>query len=499
MTPVRWVTLAVVSVATAMLLLDVTIVYVALPTIQADLDASFTEMQWVIDAYTVVLAATLLAAGVLADRLGRRAVFAAGLAIFTLCSALCGLADSPLLLNLARGAQGIGAAGMFAASLALLAHEFQGHERGFALGVWGAITGVALAIGPLLGGLVVDGLSWRWIFLVNVPLGVALTVATLGVLPESRDRRPGRPDLLGMVLFGAAGFLAVLGLIRGNEEGWGSAPILAALLGSALLLGLFVVVELRTAAPMLPLELFRVPAFSGTALVAFAQSIAIYPLLLFLAIYLQRALGFTPTETGLRMLPMTVLILVVAPFSGKLTDRLSLRVPLVAGLTLFGVALLTIHGVSPSDPWTRLLPGLLLGGIAVGMISPALAAAMVSVLPVERSGLSSGINNTFRQLGIAIGIAGLGAIFHHQAGQGATAPDIIDGLNDVVLVAAAVALLAAVVAWPLLRGQRSTPPETATPRERPAGSAPKRTSPALPGPAGSTRTTRASPARRSRR
>lgn len=459
MTPARWITLTVVSVATAMLLLDVTIVYVALPTIQGDLDASFTEMQWVIDAYTVVLAATLLAAGVLADRLGRRAVFAAGLAIFTACSALCGLAESALVLNLARGAQGIGAAGMFAASLALLAHEFQGRERGFALGVWGAITGVALAIGPLLGGLVVDGLSWRWIFLINVPLGIALIVATLRVLPESRDRAPGRPDVAGMVLFGLAGFLAVLGLIRGSEDGWGSAPILAALLGAAVLLGAFVVVERRAAAPMLPLELFRIPAFTGTALVAFAQSIAIYPLLLFLAIYLQQALGFTPTQTGLWMLPMTVLILIVAPFSGKLTDRLSLRVPLVAGLALFGVALLAIHGVTPGDSWTRLLPGLLLGGIAVGMISPALAAAMVSVLPVERGGLSSGINNTFRQLGIAIGIAGLGAIFHHHAGEGATASGVIDGLNDVVLVAAAVALLAAAVAWPLLRGQHSTAPQ----------------------------------------
>lgn len=459
MTPARWVTLTVVSVATAMLLLDVTIVYVALPTIQADLDASFTAMQWVIDAYTVVLAATLLAAGVLADRLGRRAVFAAGLAVFTVCSALCGLAESALLLNLARGAQGLGAAGMFAASLALLAHEFQGRERGFALGVWGAITGVALAIGPLLGGLVVDGLSWRWIFLVNLPLGVALIIATLRVVPESRDHHAGRLDVAGMVLFGAAAFLVVLGLIRGNEGGWGSAPILAALLGAGALLGLFVVVERRAAAPMLPLELFRVPAFTGTALVAFAQSIAIYPLLLFLAIYLQQALGFTPTETGLRMLPMTILILVVAPFTGKLTNRLPLRVPLVAGLALFGIALLTIHGGAPGDSWTRLLPGMVLGGIAVGLISPALAAAMVSVLPVERGGLSSGINNTFRQLGIAIGIAGLGAIFHHHAGEVPTVAGIVGGLDDVVLVAAAVALLAALVAWPLLRGQYSTAPD----------------------------------------
>lgn len=472
MTATRWVTLAVVSVATAMLLLDVTIVYVALPTIQRDLGAGFTEMQWVIDAYTVVLAATLLAAGVLADRLGRRRAFVAGLAIFTAGSALCGLADAALLLNLARGAQGIGAAGMFAASLAILAHEFQGRERGFALGVWGAITGVALAIGPLLGGLVVDGLSWRWIFLVNVPLGLALIVATLRVLGESRDVRPGRLDLPGMVLFGAAAFLAVLGLIRGNEDGWGSAPILGALLGAVVLLAVFVVVERRAVAPMLPLGLFRIPAFTGTALVAFAQSIAIYPLLLFLAIYLQQALGFSPTETGLRMLPMTVLILLVAPFTGKLTDRLPLRMPLVAGLALFGVALLTIHGVAPGDAWTGLLPGLLLGGIAVGLISPALAAAMVSVLPVERGGLASGINNTFRQLGIAIGIAGLGAIFHHHAGDAAPPSAIADGLNDVVLVAALVALLAAAVAWPLLRGQHATAPEPDDDATAPVSAAP---------------------------
>lgn len=458
MSATRWITLAVVSTATAMLLLDVTIVYVALPTIQRDLGAGFAEMQWVIDAYTVVLAATLLAAGVLADRIGRRLVFAAGLAIFTVCSALCGLADSALVLNLSRGAQGVGAAGMFAASLAVLAHEFQGRERGFALGVWGAVTGVALAIGPLLGGLVVDGLSWRWIFLVNVPLGVVLIVATLRVLPESRDEGAGRLDVAGMTLFGAAAFLVVLGLIRGNEDGWGSAPIVAALAGAVVLGVAFVVVERRVAAPMLPLGLFRIPAFTGTALVAFAQSIAIYPLLLFLAIYLQRALGFSPTETGLRMLPMTVLILAVAPFSGKLTDRLPLRVPLVAGLALFGVALLTIHGVEPGDAWTRLLPGLLLGGIAVGMISPALAAAMVSVLPVERGGLASGVNNTFRQLGIAIGIAGLGAIFDHRTGPTATASSIASGLNDVVLVAALVALLGASVAWPLLRGRHSTAP-----------------------------------------
>lgn len=453
MTATRWITLAVVSAATAMLLLDVTVVYVALPAVQDDLDATFSELQWVIDAYTVTLAATLLSAGALADRLGRRRLFIGGLLLFTACSALCGLAPTPLVLDLARAAQGVGAAAMFAASLALLAHGFQGDDRGFALGVWGAVTGAALAAGPLIGGLIVDGLSWRWIFLVNVPLGLALVALTLRAVPESRNARAAALDLPGMVTFGTAAALLVVGLIRGNEDGWGSAHVIAALAGAALLTAVFVVVERRAEHPMLPLGLFAIPAFSGTALVAFAQSVAIYPLLLFLAIYLQDVLALTPTGTGLRLLPMTLAIFVVAPFAGRLTGRLPLRVPLCTGLALFGCALLLMHGIEPGDEWTALLPGMLVGGAAVGLISPSLAAAMVAVLPVERSGLSSGINNTFRQLGIAIGIAGLGAIFHRKARNRELS--VIDGLNDVVLVAAAVALVAAAVAWPLLGTQRS--------------------------------------------
>jgi EmrB/QacA subfamily drug resistance transporter len=448
----RWITLAVVSAATAMLLLDVTVVYVALPAIQHDLDATFAELQWVIDAYTVVLAATLLSAGALADRHGRRRLFAGGLTVFTVFSALCGLAPTPFVLDLARGAQGLGAAAMFAASLALLAHEFQGADRGFAFGVWGAITGAALAIGPLVGGLVVDGLSWRWIFLVNLPIGVALIGLTLRHLPESLDRRARPLDLAGMSTFAAAAALLVLALIRGNGDGWSSAPVLAAFAAATLLAGLFIAVERRTAHPMLPLELFRIPAFSGTALVAFAQSVAIYPLLLFLAIYLQDVLALSPTETGLRLLPMTLAIFAIAPLSGRLTGRLPLRIPLCAGLALFGIALLLMHGVQHGDAWTGLLPGMLVGGAAVGLISPALAAAMVAVLPVQRSGLSSGVNNTFRQLGIALGIAGLGAIFQRDTGE---AVGVIDGLNAVVLVAAAVAIGAALAAWPLLGAQKS--------------------------------------------
>lgn len=442
-----------------MLLLDVTVVNVALPAIRADLGASFGELQWVIDAYALTLAATLLTWGSLADRVGRRRVFASGLAIFTLCSALCGAALSPLVLDLARGAQGIGAAAMFASSLALLANEFEGSERGFALGVWGGITGAALAIGPLVGGVLTDSLDWRWIFLVNVPLGAALIALTARSLPESRDPAARPLDLAGMATFGGACFLATYGLIRGNEDGWGSAPILGSLAAAAALIAAFLTIERRGRAPMLPLALFRIPAFTGTAIVAFAQSVALYPLFLFLAIYFQDGLGLSPTATGLRLLPLTLVLCVVAPISGRLTSRWPLRIPLTAGLVLIGASLLLMRSIDASGDWTALLPGLLLGGLAIGVISPALAAAMVSVLPVERSGLASGINNTFRQLGIAIGIAGLGAIFEHDA-RGTPSPlaGIVAGLDAVLLVAAAVALSAAAVAWPLLGPQRSGEP-----------------------------------------
>ena len=336
---------------------------------------------------------------------------------------------------------------MFASSLAILANEFEGPERGLALGVWGGVTGAALAIGPLVGGLLTDAAGWRWVFLVNLPIGALLVWLTPRSVPESREARPRPVDLAGMATFGAACFLATYGLIRGNEDGWGSAPIVASLAVATVFAVAFVAVERRGAAPMLPLELFRVPAFTGTALVAFAQSVALYPLLLFMAIYFQEGLGLSPTGTGLRLLPLTLVLAAVAPVSGRLSGRWPLRVPLTTGLVLIGVALLLMRAIDANSEWTALLPGLLVGGLAIGVISPALAAAMVSVLPVERSGVASGINNTFRQLGIAFGIAGLGAIFAHNArGAPSLLAGIVAGLDAVLLVAAAVALLAAVVA-----------------------------------------------------
>ena len=446
--------LLVVSAGTALLLLDVSVVYVALPAIRADLDASFAELQWVVDAYALTLAATLLTAGALADRLGRRAVFVAGLAAFAAASAMCGAAQSGVALDVARAAQGVGAAAMFASSLALLAHEFQGSERGVALGIWGGVTGLALAIGPVVGGALVDGLGWRWIFWMNVPLGALLIAATLRVARESRDPQPRRLDLAGLVTFGGACFLVTYGLIRGAQAGWSSVEIVGSFVLAAVLLVAFVHAERRAADPMLPPRLFAIPPFTGTAIVAFAQSVALYPLFLFLAIWFQEGLGYSPLETGVRMLPINLVIFVVAPFAGRLTGRIPLRVPLTIGLVLVGVSLLLMHGLEESSPWTAILPGYLVGGLAIGLISPSLAAAMVGVLSVEQSGLASGVNNTFRQLGIAAGIAALGAIF---ASHGA----ITDGLNAVFVVAAAVSFAGAAVAWPLLGDLRGAQPSQA--------------------------------------
>lgn len=449
-------TLLAASLGSALLLLDVTVVYVALPAIELDLNTSFSEIQWVVDAYTVVLAATLLGAGVLADRLGRRRVFAWGVALFALFSLFCAASWNGLSLDVARGLQGIGAAAVFSASLALIAQEFRGAARGMAMGVWGAVTGLAMALGPLIGGLLVEGGGWRWIFLINVPLGAMLVVLALKAVPESRSRRPEPLDIIGALVFAAACLLLALGLTRGNEAGWGSLPIVLVLGGAVVGFCCFVLVELRVRAPMLPLKLFRRPAFSATALVAFAQSVAIYPMLIFLAIHLQSGLGYSPVGAGLRLLPMTLLILLVAPFAGRLTGRLPVRVPLLGGLTLLGVGLLLLRAVEPGSEWTALLPGMVVGGVAIGMISPSLAAATVSVLPVERSGLASGVTNTFRQLGIALGIAALGAVFDaHLRRHGEGIVGIVSALDAVALIAALIALAATVIAWPLLGGHRA--------------------------------------------
>jgi EmrB/QacA subfamily drug resistance transporter len=413
----KWWTLIAVSVATFMLLLDITVVNVALPSIREDLGASFTDLQWVVDAYALTLAALVLTAGSLADRLGRRRVFVAGLTIFTGASLLCALAPDPTFLNLARAVQGVGGAIMFAVSLALIAQEFvAGRERGMAMGIYGATIGIAVAIGPLVGGALTDSLGWESIFYLNVPIGIGAIAITYLKVRESRDPNATRVDWLGVATFSAALFLLVLALVRGNDEGWGSTLIVSLLAGAGALLLAFLAIERRVAEPMLPLELFKRPAFTGVQLAAFAISSSIFALFLYLTLYLQNYLGLSPFQAGLRYLPITVVSFFAAPIAGALLSRVHARLMLSVGLAGVGVGLLLMSGIDAGSDWTTLLGGFLIAGAAVGLINPVVADVAVSVVPKERSGMAAGINDTFRQVGVAVGIAVWGAIF---VGRGA--------------------------------------------------------------------------------
>jgi EmrB/QacA subfamily drug resistance transporter len=408
----KWWTLAAVSVATFMLLLDITVVNTALPAIQEDLGASFTELQWVIDAYTLALAALVLTAGSLADRLGRRRVFAVGLGIFALASLFAGLAPDPTFLNVSRAVQGVGGAIMFAVSLALIAQEFpSGRERGMAMGLYGATIGVAVAVGPLVGGALTDSLGWESIFFLNVPIGVAAIAVTYTRVRETRDPNATRIDWGGLVTFSTALFVLVLALLRGNEEGWGSTLIVGLFVAAAVLMAAFIAVERRVSEPMLPLGLFRKRAFTGVQLAAFGISGSMFALFLYLTLYLQNYLELSPFDAGLRYLPITVASFFVAPIAGMLLSRVKARVMLSIGLAAVGLGLLLMGGIDAGSEWTTLLGGFLIAGAGIGLINPVIADVAVSVVPKEQSGMASGINDTFRQVGISVGIAAWGAIF----------------------------------------------------------------------------------------
>ncbi|OJU84807.1 MAG: hypothetical protein BGO11_03600 [Solirubrobacterales bacterium 70-9] len=413
----KWWTLLAVTVATFMLLLDITVVNVALPSIRASLHASFGDLQWVVDAYSLTLAALVLTAGSLADRFGRRRVFEIGLGIFSLASLLCALAPDPLFLNLARALQGVGGAIMFAVSLALVAQEFPaGRERGTAMGIYGASIGVAVAVGPLIGGGLTDWLGWESIFYVNVPIGIAAIAISRTRLRETRDPAAGAVDWPGVATFTAALFTLVLALVRGNDDGWGSTPIVALFAGSAVLFAAFLAIERRSAAPMLPLGLFRRPAFTGVQIGAFAVSASIFALFLYVTLYLQNYLGYSPLQAGLRYLPITIVSFFFAPLAGALLSRLPARLMMGASLAVIGVGLLLMTGLDAGDGWTAMLAGLVVVGAGVGFLNPVIADVALSVVPKERSGMAAGINDTFRQVGVAVGVAVWGAIF---VGRGA--------------------------------------------------------------------------------
>jgi len=471
----KWWTLVAVCLGTFMLLVDVTIVNVALPSIQDDLHASFAQLQWVVDAYALSLAALLLTAGSLADIFGRRLLFAIGLAVFTAGSLLCALATGPVFLVLARAGQGIGGAIMFATSLALLAQAFHGRERGTAFAVWGAVTGAAVAIGPVLGGIITTGWSWRGIFFVNVPVGVAAMAVTVWRVAESRDPGRGGVDLPGFALFTGALVALVYGLIRAGEQGWGDAGVAICLGSAAVLLAAFVAAERLRREPMFDLSLFRVPTFCGGSVAAFAVNGCVYAMLLYIVLYLQDVLGYSALQTGVRLLIMSAVTLPAAVVSGRLSSRVPLRLLIGAGLALSGAGLLLMAGLAAGSGWTHLIPGLVVAGVGSGLVNPALASTAVRVVPHRAAGMASGINSTFRQVGVATGIAVFGTLLAARAGHRPLAQvsraAFVSGLNEILVVSGVGALVAAVAALALIRARDFAPPVPAEPPATPPATA----------------------------
>jgi EmrB/QacA subfamily drug resistance transporter len=410
----KWWTLVAVCLGTFMLLLDITIVNVALPDIQQALHSSFSDLQWVVDAYALTLAAFLLTAGSIADMYGRRLLYLVGLVVFTAASALCGFAESTLMLQLSRALQGVGGAIMFAVSLALLADAFRGKDRGIAFGIWGTITGLAVAIGPLLGGALTSGLSWRWIFFVNVPFGIVAVLISVLRVSESRAPQASGPDWPGFVIFTVALSSLVYGLIESNQKSFSNGLVLGCLAAAAVLLAVFVFVERHRAHPMFDLSLFRLPTFSGGSVAAFGLSASIFSMLLYLVLYLQDILGYSPLATGVRLMFLSGAILVTATVAGRLSSHVPVRLLIGPGLIMVGIGLLIMRGLNAGSTWTHLIPGMIVGGLGIGLVNPPLASTAVGVVPPQRAGMASGINSTFRQVGIATGIALLGTLFSSQ-------------------------------------------------------------------------------------
>jgi EmrB/QacA subfamily drug resistance transporter len=417
----KWMTLVAVCLGTFMLLLDITIVNVALPDIQVSLHASFSDLQWVIDAYALTLAALLLTAGSLADMYGRRLLYTVGLVIFTVASMLCGFANDHLFLEISRGVQGVGGAIMFSVSLALLAQAFRGRERGIAFGVWGAVTGVAVAIGPLLGGALTSGLSWRWIFFVNLPFGVLALVVTIMRVDESKVPHARRPDWVGVVTFTLSLASLVYGLIESSNLGFTADRVIGSFVAAGVLMVAFIVAEILGNHPMFDLSLFRLPTFSGGLIAAFGISASIFSILLYLVLYVQDILQFSPFQTGVRFLIVSGGILVTATLAGRLSEKVPVRWLIGPGLLVVGGGLLLMRGLNAGSHWSHLIPGFVVSGIGVGLINPPLASTAVGVVAPARAGMASGINSTFRQVGIATGIAMLGTLFSNRTQDQLTA------------------------------------------------------------------------------
>jgi EmrB/QacA subfamily drug resistance transporter len=463
----KWWTLAAVAFGLFMIMLDNTVVNVALPSIQRDLGARLSELEWIVSGYALTFAALILTGGKLADLLGRRRVFVTGLALFTVASLACALAPSAGFLIGARVVQGAGAALMNPATLSIISATFPPRERGAAIGIWAGVSATALAIGPLVGGLLTEHVGWSSIFYINVPIGAIAIAASFLLIDESRDQSADqRPDVPGLLSSGIGLFALTYGLIEAGQKGWTSAPILGAFTLAALALVLFVLLETRQRAPMLDLSLFRNRTFTGANLTILMVALAMFGVFFFVSLYMQNVLGFSPVKAGAAFLPMTLLITVVAPLTGRLSDRAGSRWLLTLGMGLVGVQLLSFSRLGVDSSYVNLVPGMVLGGFGMASVMSPGSAAALSGVPVDKAGVGAAVVNTSRQVGGSIGIALMGAIMAHEL-AGRTTPEVfVHGLSVALTVAAGIAFAGAIAAAALVRTHSDVGPAREPQRAR---------------------------------
>jgi EmrB/QacA subfamily drug resistance transporter len=455
----KWWTLGAVAFGLFMIMLDNTIVNVALPSIQRDLEIGISELEWVFNGYALTFGVLMLTGGKLADLMGRRRIFIVGLVVFTVASLFCGLATSAGWLIGARVLQGVGSALMNPATLSIITATFPPRQRGMAIGIWAGVAAMALAIGPLVGGLITQHIGWNWIFFINVPVGILAIIVTRLVVDESRDTSAEqRLDLPGLLASGVGLFALTYALIEANSYGW-TDPVIVGLFGlAAVSLTVFVVLEMRQRVPMLDLSLFRNGTFAGANSVMLLVGLAMFGVFFYNSLFIQNVMGFSAVQTGATFLPMTMLIILIAPAAGKFSDRVGSRWLMGGGMMLLSLSLFTFSRLDAASDFWDLLPGLLVGGVGMGLVmTPTTAAAMGSV-PVDKAGVGSAVLNSMRQVGGSLGIAVMGAIVASQVDVTRGTPQALEGFirgfQHALLVASLIALAGAVVAISTVRKYR---------------------------------------------
>jgi EmrB/QacA subfamily drug resistance transporter len=456
----KWWTLVAVSFGLFMIMLDNTIVNVALPSIQRDLGLKVSELEWVVTGYALTFGAFMLTGGKLADLLGRRRIFVVGLVVFTGASLACGLAGSAGMLIGARVVQGLGAAMMNPATLSIITVTFPPHQRGRAIGIWAGVSALALAIGPLLGGLLSERVNWNWIFFINVPVGVLAVAAAFLFINESRDTsREQRPDFPGLVTSTVGLFALTYGLIEANNYGWGSTRILASFAVAAVSLGSFVFLELHQRLPMLDLSLFKNRTFAGANSVMLLLGLAMFGVFFFVSLYVQNILGYSPIQAGASFLPWTLLIMVLAPQAGHLNDRVGPRWLVTGGMVIIACALFIFSRYGEGATFWDLLPAMLLGGVGMSATMAPVTATAMGAVPRDKAGVGSAVLNSMRQVGGSIGLALLGAIVAQSVPSNGrpVASDFVTGYHHALEVSTLIALSGAAIAFFTLRKVQHSP------------------------------------------